>query len=393
VPQRNCRHSLFCKDEQSLLPEPLAVPDESTVYKVASYCRECRWHVDVVVDFRNNGPADHICGKGNTEYMLHHFLPEESDTNGINGLGAQTAPRTYGFRCSAPQCPAIVRIHMKPPHITDQDIETLTNQAQLRRRWEMSKQIAGDRADVSMARKVDGPDFLNTYLQDAMNPTKGKVRIPLLNKKFLKTFGRDCDSILLKFGFTTDFETEEDGETNQVWFLPRPEDKHDPLESSLRHNIQDARYELDILIMSMPDSERTNVRHKKLQSSSSRNHIERALACHDCTCYISADQQLLTVTDEKVEKRATRNTNYEEDHPYVATRNDPTRLTSPQVLRQSWCGRRLLRQVDTLCLLPTSVRGRREPRLLLRMSSRPCHRPQERRAGNAGRCAELSRFH
>jgi ubiquitin carboxyl-terminal hydrolase 25/28 len=281
VPQRNCRHNLFCKDEQSLLPEAGAGPDDSTVYKVASYCTGCRWHVDVVVDFRNNGPTDRICGKGNTEHALHHFLAEGGDTNGINSLGSQNAPRTYSFGCSAQQCPVRVHIHMKPPHITDQDIETLTNQAQLRRRWEVAKQIAGDRADMSMARKVDGPDFLNTYLQDALNPVKGKIRIPLLNKKFLKTFGRDCDAILNKFGFTTDFE-EENGETNQVWFLPRPAEDHDPLNPSLRDTIQDARYELDILIMSMPDNERTGARHKKLYSLPSRDYIERALACHDC---------------------------------------------------------------------------------------------------------------
>lgn len=170
---------------------------------------------------------------------------------------------------------------MKPPHISDQDIETLTNQAQLRRRWEWAKQVAGDRAD-SIARRVDGPDFLNTYLHDALEPAKGKGRIPLLNKKFLKTFGRDCDSILQKFGFKQVTE-EGDGETILVWLLPRPPATIEPMEPSLRDVIIEARYELNALIMSMPDSERVNARHQAKHPLPSRDYIERALSCHDCT--------------------------------------------------------------------------------------------------------------
>ena len=270
------------KDEQSLLPVPGDDLDQTTIHKIASYCSQCRWHTDVVVTFDNGGSIDGVCRK-DAEYPLHHFLFEnESQTNGTNGLGSQKAPRSYKFRCSAPQCPVVVQIHMKPPHISDQDIETLTNQAQLRRRWENAKLIAGERADTVMARRVDGPDFLNTYLQDALNPVKGKARIPLLNKKFLKTFGKDCDSILTRFGFSTELE-DEDGEINQVWHLPRPEESNSPLDPTLRTTIQDARYELNTIILGIPDSERHGVRHKPLYPGPARDHIERALACHDCT--------------------------------------------------------------------------------------------------------------
>ena len=170
---------------------------------------------------------------------------------------------------------------MKPPHLSDQDVETLTNQAQLRRRWETAKQIAGDRADTTMARRVDGLDFLNTYLQDALNPVKGKARIPLLNKKFLKTFGKDCDSILLRLGFSTELE-EDDNEVAQVWYLPRPEEAKDPLASTLRTMIEDARYELNTLILGIPENERVGARHRPLYPPPSRDRIESVLACHDC---------------------------------------------------------------------------------------------------------------
>jgi ubiquitin carboxyl-terminal hydrolase 25/28 len=303
VPARNCRHTLVTKDEQSLLPT--AEADQLDVSKIASYCSRCRWHIDVVVHLRSDGATSRICRKGDDEYVLHHFIHQaEQAANGGSGLGSQYAPRSYAFRCSAPQCPATVHIHMKPPHLSDQDIETLTNQALLRRRWETAKQIAGERADATMARRVDGPDFLNTYLQDSLNPVKGKARIPLFNKKFLKTFGRDCDLILTRLGFTTELE-EEDDEVSQVWYLPRPEEAKDPMEYTLRTMIEDVRYELNTIILSIPENERANARHKPMYPTPSQMHIEKALACHDY--------------DKVKGRQATRDSNAEEDHPYYAS--------------------------------------------------------------------------
>jgi ubiquitin carboxyl-terminal hydrolase 25/28 len=279
VPARNCRHALLNKTEQSQLPVPGDDPDHTTVYKVASYCSLCRWHIDVIVDFRNDGSRNKPCKKGDEEYMLHHFLFEGDGTesHSTNGLGSDKAPRSYTFRCSAPPCPAVVHIRMRPPHLSDTDIETLTNQAQLRKRWEYAKQVAGDRADPDMARRVDGPDYLNTYLTDALNPVKGKSRIPLLNRKFLKTFGRDCDSILLHLGWTT--QQEEEG---QAWYLPQLEGSDHPSETALRQTIEDTRYELHAIILKIPENERVNSRHSPIYPLPSRDHIERALACHDC---------------------------------------------------------------------------------------------------------------
>jgi ubiquitin carboxyl-terminal hydrolase 25/28 len=304
VPARNCRHALVTKDDQSLLATPGQDPDQSTVYKIASYCALCRWHIDVIVDFRNNVAKARACRKGDTEYLLHHFLfDEDSESNGSNSLGFQPKARTYRFHCSAPQCPVKVSIHMKPPHLSDHDVETLTNQAQLRKRWETAKQIAGDRADTTMARRVDGPDFLSTYLQDSLNPVKGKTRIPLFNKKFLKTFGRDCDSILIRLGFTTEPEVEDD-EISQVWYLPRPEETKDLLESTLRNTVVDTRYELNTIILNIPENERVGARHKAMYPTPSRIHIERALACHDCMCTSAILDRWLTVTQTKRQKDA-----------------------------------------------------------------------------------------
>lgn len=171
---------------------------------------------------------------------------------------------------------------MRPPIFSEHDIETLTNQAKLRKRWEVAQHLAGDRADPVMARRVDAPDYLNTYLQDSLNPSKGKARIPLLNKKFLKTFGRDCDSILRRLGFENRQEEDEEGTLIEAWYLPRPENTAHPLEYTLRTKIEDARYELNTIILSVPENERTNCRHQPMHPLPSRDELERVLACADC---------------------------------------------------------------------------------------------------------------
>lgn len=172
-----------------------------------------------------------------------------------------------------------------------------------------------------MARRVDAPDYLNTYLQDSLNPVKGKARIPLLNRKFLKTFGKDCDSILKGLGFTNNLEEEEDGTLAEVWYLPRPEEAKGPLETTLRNAIEDARYELNTIILDIPEHERTAARHQPMYPTPSRGDIERVLACEDCKsprCF-APDITDRTPADGKSKGRIeTRSTNHEEDHPCVA---------------------------------------------------------------------------
>lgn len=279
VPTRNCRHAPLIKSDQSQLPVPGDDPDNTTIYKVASYCSHCRWHIDVIVDFRNDGSKSTPCKKGDEEYMLHHFLFENdrAESHESNGLGSDRAPRSYTFRCSAPPCPATVHVHMRPPHLSEVDIQTLTNRAQLRQRLEYAKQLAGDRADSDMARSVDGPDYLITYLTDALNPVKGKSRIPLLNRKFLKTFGRSCDSILLRLGWTTQHEEE-----GQAWYLPQLQGLDPSSESTLRQTIKDTIYELHAIIRDIPENDRGDPRHTPIYPLPARDHVERALACHDC---------------------------------------------------------------------------------------------------------------
>jgi ubiquitin carboxyl-terminal hydrolase 25/28 len=283
VPWKNCRHVLALKKELSQLPTPGQEPDRTTVYKVASYCPSCRWHIDVIVDFRHDAPSWNPCKKGDHEYPLHHFLFEDDagGSDGHVGLESENAPRTYNFRCSAPPCPVRLQIRLRPPHISDADVESLTNQGLLEQRWEAAKQQAGDRADDCPARTAHGLCFLSSYLTNALNTTRGKARIPLLNKKFFKTFGQDCDAIFTRFGFTTELE-EPDDPLTRVWYPPKLDDAHDAQSDALRTTIHDARYELNGLITRMPESDYKDAKYTLMYPQPSQDHIARALACEDC---------------------------------------------------------------------------------------------------------------
>ena len=280
VPRGNCRHALVRKDEQCLLP--VAGDDKDLAYKVASYCTHCYWHIDVIVNFKDRGSRSRLCGRQNAANPLHHFVYDGENTEGNTAL--QRSPRSFNFHCTAGPCSTAVRIDFNPPRFTEHDRDLLMNKAKLRRRYEQAIEKIGDREGETMARCVDGPDFLDTFLRDSLNPVPGKSRIPLMNRKFAKTFWRDCDDILNRLGFRYMSEEGEgeDSAFNEVWNLPKPEAQQDPFQTTLRSTIQDARYELNTMILAFPENERQNVRHLPMYPVPSQGDVERVLACHDC---------------------------------------------------------------------------------------------------------------
>ncbi|PVI06943.1 cysteine proteinase [Periconia macrospinosa] len=311
VSSKNCRHVLLEKVEQTYIPQPEQPFDPSVTYQVASFCKRCRFHFHVGVSYEIGADKDLLCQSSSNQYPLHHFVFEREEAYDGPALGVggtHTAPRTHIFSCSAPRCPMRLFIRVMPPRITDADTQLLTDQALLRRRWEHSKQHAGDRADTAMARRVDAPDFLNRYLQDSLNPVQGKSRIPLLNRKFLKTFGKDCDGLLRRLGFQPGVELDQDGVETEVWHLPKTPPAKYPMEVkkpifSERHIVEDARYELNEIILSFSEAERSGARTNPWDGKPSINDIEKILGCQDY---------------DRVPGRTTRNTNHEEDHPYYA---------------------------------------------------------------------------
>ncbi|KAF2641325.1 cysteine proteinase [Massarina eburnea CBS 473.64] len=296
VSPKNCRHSLKKKAEQTHLPGPGEAFERPVVYQVASFCSKCRWHFDVAGALGKDSWKDAPCRKAYADRPLHHFVFDGDHGQALN------------FACSSDSCPTGVRIRVTPPRLTDADVHLLTDHDVLRRRWEEAQRIAGDRADASMARQIDAIDFLNAYLQDSLNPVKGKSRVPLLNRKFLKTFGNDCDAILKKLGFTNAVELDDEAAATEVWQLPTPPPARDPsdgaaLAPNARTIIEDACHELNTILLTFPEPERSSPRRPPVLPTSAITDLERLLGCTDY---------------DLKPGRVTRSTNHEEDHPYYA---------------------------------------------------------------------------
>jgi ubiquitin carboxyl-terminal hydrolase 25/28 len=282
VPVRNCRHDLKIKTEQSYTPQN-DTPASGKLYKVATYCQKCRWHINLNVDYHEDNYKSEPCGKATKDYVLHHFIFVSEETEKDHPMGNSNTERAYNFQCSAPRCPVELRVEMHPPRFSDHDLELLTNKAVLRQRLEKAKQLAGDRADGHMARSVDALDFLGTYLNDSLNPQKGKSRIPVLNRKFVKTFGKDCDHILKGLGFSFEIE-DDDGDKAEVWRLPNPPPARDDdvyLDTE-RTIIEDAQHEITALLLAYPETERVGVRNIVKDPQSALGIIEKTLGCEDC---------------------------------------------------------------------------------------------------------------
>ncbi|KAF2814049.1 cysteine proteinase [Mytilinidion resinicola] len=304
VPLRNCRHVFMIKHDQSVLPVPGQAPDEKTVYKVASFCQNCLYHVDVTVDFQDHGVRKDPCPT--RDCPLHHFIHRPDGAFDREILGMFNGPRIFRFQCSSNTCPVELRIRIHPPRLTDDYIHLMTDKIELRRRLESAKQIDPDRQDHKMARPVDGLDFLTSYLNDSLNPTKGKGRIPLLNRKFLVTFGRNCDDMLRDLGFTSAMEHNDGTNEEFCWYLPKPPPSSDPLaENSMRNKIDDAIHELSVHISNRPQSEKQGVRNNVYAPKPSVTEIERALGC--------LDYSKISLTRTQVQ-----NAKGQEDHPYYA---------------------------------------------------------------------------
>lgn len=292
------------KHEQSKEPIVGIDPTHETVYKVAVFCQKCRWHVELLVDFRDDGAKTTPCHQSSKDNPLHHFVFEAEDTESMDKYGNRLVPRVFRYQCSAPRCPVSLHIRMRPPRITERYFTTMTSTTGLKQRLENAKKIAGERADQNVARPVDALDFLSTYLSDCLKPQKGKSRIPLMNRKFLKTFGQDCDEILQDMGFTHEVEKNDEDEDVPVWHLPRPPPPGDPLdEDTQRTIIEDAQYELTTLLFKFKEVDRIGIRNAMIQPQPAIQIIERVMGCEEYP---------------KKPLSGTRSSNSEEDHPYYA---------------------------------------------------------------------------
>ncbi|OMP84538.1 Ubiquitin carboxyl-terminal hydrolase 2 [Diplodia seriata] len=268
VPGGSCRHNLTLKPDQCVIPESWdRRPDGQTILKVASYCRLCRHHISVVLDFRQ-GTCTWPCP--NEDYKLHHFIHVPSDGR-RDSLEDDYLKESYRFQCSSQQCGAVLTAEVAPPRLSPEDMTLLTDKKVLEERLKSAKVIDPDRTELQAAKPIDGLYILHAYIRDALNGKSS--RIPLRNRKFLVTYGEDCDALFMRLGFT---KKPAQGEEETAWFLPSPPQDWNRIQGdALRDRLDDSMQELMCLIDRMPHSAKQELKRYSYQPHAAREAFER----------------------------------------------------------------------------------------------------------------------
>lgn len=120
--------------------------------------------------------------------------------------------------------------------------------------------------------------MIHAYIRDALS---GKAsRIPLRNRKFLVTYGEDCDELFARLGFS---KRSAQGEDDAAWYQPTPVQEWDRVEGdALRDLLDDSLQELMCLIDRMPHSAKQELKRYSYQPQAARDTFERALGSFNC---------------------------------------------------------------------------------------------------------------
>lgn len=211
ISQNGCRHQWAIKRNQANLPEDGKYePGRSTSWTFPCYCVTCRSHLDLKIEYGRDSGEFNPCPS--TDRPLHHFLyapelnqSEVADVDGIESDARTSTPWSPKcFRCSAPQCGALVIIQLKPPKLKIDWVSQLTN-----------KFVIKARAEKEMARnpeKFQGHAIptAGTVLETLAALTRGaifetgKPPFPRDRKSWLLNLGEPFVELMIYLGFTSD---------------------------------------------------------------------------------------------------------------------------------------------------------------------------------------------
>lgn len=183
------------------------------MYIVASYCRKCLTHFDVIMDYTNQPGKRKPCHQS-TNYPLHHFVRDNVVNVGSEPDRYNKVSEEQRFVCSAPECPARLIIRIYLARLDSQMLKLISDPEVIRRRG--LDVIAGDQTRYQKDEPMDPVKVLGTlriYLRDALQKKpEEKKRIAARNKTFLLCFGYECTELLQWLGFQ--LQREEDGEVS-----------------------------------------------------------------------------------------------------------------------------------------------------------------------------------
>lgn len=199
----------------------------------------------------------------------------------------------------------ILRVGYDQPLVTTEDLDLLTNESALQRRYKSMLQQDPERKDVRLASSVDAMHRLKRYIDDSRNPSQTRKCFPTRNKRFGEAFGSECDALLKKLGFK--YVADEGDDQGPKWYLPKPDapddGQTDPTYVQVAKNTLE-KYSIELQILIDQFCLRTASANPASRESwrDSRQDIERILGAQG---YDQAPNRKLRAS--------------EEDHPHFAS--------------------------------------------------------------------------
>ncbi|KAF2155379.1 cysteine proteinase [Myriangium duriaei CBS 260.36] len=226
LPRSACSHEYALKASRTHTPPKDYRPSAGDTFEAHAVCRKCRLHTSIRMTY----PSDALQPCPNADFPLHHFI-----------LSKESAESSYVFRCSSHNCRAVTTFTYHPPVIHISDLDLLTNPTFLSKRYHDAVAKDTTRTGFILSTRVSTLWKLRRYIRDSLKPDSAGKKIPVENKRFLESFGSDCDELFRRLGFVY---IEEEGQ-DASWALPQaPQDG----KSRERNFLENWDFELQALI-------------------------------------------------------------------------------------------------------------------------------------------------
>lgn len=240
--------------------------------KASGICQHCRWHVEVSIAAK----ADSWSPCPNPDFPLHFFVlsePTQID---------QDSRRQVRYVWACRGCEAKLEIVYRPPRLELGYFHLLIDSGNLRERYEKARIQDPDRQSLQQQPGIKVLEALSSYLSESLTPTRGDSSVPADNKRFMTSFGNDCDSLLIWLGFVKKNTITENGKTIEpaVWKLPVAPACNPFIESS-RNILEDVMEELHAKIRSYPEHEQKTLKHPPPYPTSLNQPLELILECRN----------------------------------------------------------------------------------------------------------------
>jgi ubiquitin carboxyl-terminal hydrolase 25/28 len=184
--------------------------------------------------------------------------------------------------CSCMGCNAKLEIIYRPPRLEISYFELLIGQENLRDRFEQAVRQDPERQTLQQQPGIKVLEALSSYLRESLQPTRADASVPADNKRFMTSFGNDCDTLLQWLGFSKKDPIIQNGVAIEpaLWTLPKAPPRNAFVESS-RNILEDVMEELHAKIRQYPNHEQKTLKHPPPYPTPLVQPLESILGCKD----------------------------------------------------------------------------------------------------------------